>query len=380
LKNKMEDSPSASQILSACSQRDGSLTQDEEKEIRKYYLSVVNNLDLSFQKMIDKIKEEIMTEYGNQMKYLPLNSPGSISYYPGSNYQIVSLNQNIISIGRIPLNTITAKDQEISRIQCFIFLYQEDLVVLDCWSANGTKCINLETKEKIKSLPNARKIITFPRRCRFILQIPGLKMIFNPGRCLECKLGPRQVKLSCGHFLLCHRCYSYCEQGYRPDLNCEDCDQPLKELLNPEQAEVYIPRLDLSYDYQDDPKDPKEEIRFYNHLFSDNYISALPCSSGEPSNSSDSDQSIPPLEEIDKSREKREREKSKVIDLDPEPKIKRAKTLPQIKSQTLIVTPRSTSSPNFLRPRAVRPPQSLTVRSINPLSTYGAIHPSLLGQ
>ena len=244
------DSPSqrCSQILASCSQRDQILTLDEEEEIRNYYLSIIDDKKLSFQDKINKIKTELATEYGSLMNYSSARIK-RISYYPGKNQGIDLIeNKSIFSIGRFPENEIAFENNYVSRINCLIFLYQNKLVVLDSWSLHGTCCINIKTGQRFMSYPGHRQIMIFSGNDTVMVGTYGGDIIINPERCAECKTGPKQVCLSCGHLEICYLCYRRFLDDQNSDALCSKCILPIVNLLGKE-TKIFLP-LDPSENFR----------------------------------------------------------------------------------------------------------------------------------
>ena len=160
-----------------------------------------------------------------------------IKYKIGLNEQKISLAKGkVLTLGRFDENDIYTgdADQSVSRIQLFIFVIGNSLIILDGWSFAGTKCIQSNCK-KInlpKSIPQQRCIMRFNKNdtIRLRLGADKLEMVINPKECIVCMDKARIIRNKCGHFILCTKCYKDILSSSNP--NCPLCRSTLNEPLS----------------------------------------------------------------------------------------------------------------------------------------------------
>ena len=164
-------------------------------------------------------------------------------------YQLRINNQNIGTIksdhgvftfGRFEENDINDQDISISRIQCFIFIINDNLYIMDGWSLCGTRTVSINgNKCNLKhSVPNNRMLLRFNRRDIIHLQCGDenpktglyIDLIINPKECIICRDKARVIRNSCGHYILCNDCY-YTLNNKRWSRNCPLCGKPIRATL-----------------------------------------------------------------------------------------------------------------------------------------------------
>ena len=220
----------SSLVLSKCSQRDNCLTKEEEKDIRSYYLSVIDDEYVFFSDKMKRFETEVMKDYGDLMKYKVADDKSIRFYRPESVILSKLSNKNVLSVGQHPMNDIVIDNPMVSRIHCFIFIYQDTIVVLDCWSLNGTNCVTAKN-EIIQTKFNNRTIITLPRNEIFALIISNQPIIFNIdlSNGIPSSFGInileqswinkiRQIELICGHITYSSSAFGVYE-GFCPECN-----------------------------------------------------------------------------------------------------------------------------------------------------------------
>nr|QBK90904.1 MAG: C3HC4 type zinc finger protein [Pithovirus LCPAC201] len=233
------------------------MTLHEENEIRDYYLSLLGDNELSFQGLINKISQELATDYGSLMNYSPTIAKKTF-YYPNQNQKIDTIkNKVVFSIGRMAGNDIVQDDLNVSRINCLIFIYQNKLAILDSWSLNGTICTNMKTGEEFKTYPGSRQIITFHRNDMIMIRTHSGSIIINPEKCLACKINPKQVILSCGHLQICYSCYQQIKNDSASEELCSRCILPIRDLLFGNDTKIFLPPNQL---------DPMDQMFSFNPL------------------------------------------------------------------------------------------------------------------
>ena len=159
-----------------------------------------------------------------------------LKYKIGLNTQsIVTTSGCVLTCGRYRENDIYTGeiDQAVSRIQFFILVIDNSLIILDGWSFMGTKVKSVNDKTsglQIKSsLPQQRYVLRFERSDRIHLRLgQNVDLIINPKECVVCMENARTIRNSCGHFVCCQDCF---DQILSSDNSlCPICRKKLNQL------------------------------------------------------------------------------------------------------------------------------------------------------
>ena len=110
-----------------------------------------------------------------------------IKYKIGLNEQKISLAKGkVLTLGRFDENDIYTgdADQSVSRIQLFIFVIGNSLIILDGWSFAGTKTVHINDKNNNlnHSTPESRFILRFNKTDTIHLKVGAYNkdIIINP--------------------------------------------------------------------------------------------------------------------------------------------------------------------------------------------------------
>lgn len=128
------------------------------------------------------------------------------------------------------------QDLTISRIQCFILVIDDSLIILDGWSYDGTNIVQVNgNKHNLQSsTPNKRYILRFNKNDTIHLRFgeSNVDLIINPKPCVVCMDNSRVIRNQCGHRVLCYSCYD--DIISKPDSKslCPLCRAPLNKLMN----------------------------------------------------------------------------------------------------------------------------------------------------
>ena len=139
----------------------------------------------------------------------------------------------VLTVGRYKECDICTgyQDLTISRIQCFILVIDDSLIILDGWSYGGTKTIQVNGKKhNLKnSIPNNRYILRFNKDDTIHLQFGETKvdLIINPKPCIVCMDKSRVIRNECGHLILCNGCYHDIISKADSKSLCPICRAPL---------------------------------------------------------------------------------------------------------------------------------------------------------
>mmetsp|Transcript_21161 Transcript_21161/g.18653 ORF Transcript_21161/g.18653 Transcript_21161/m.18653 type:complete len:450 (+) Transcript_21161:299-1648(+) len=139
--------------ISVCiSQGHTTMNKQVIEAARNYYLSIVNNNDLSIDQQRHKIyqdlvlgtKANLLDNNNNNIDDKPKTNKLTLSYRIGlDNDTISTVNGEIICVGQYKENDIYIQSPHVSRIHCFIFQINDKLIVLDGWSKCGTDTIDV---------------------------------------------------------------------------------------------------------------------------------------------------------------------------------------------------------------------------------------------
>ena len=170
-----------------------------------------------------------------------------LKYKIGLNNQYINVASGCaLTCGRYEENDIYTGeiDQAVSRIQFFILVIDNSLIILDGWSFMGTKVISVNDKTNgsmIKSsLPDQRYVLRFNKSDRIHLRLgQDIDLIINPKECIVCMENARTIRNSCGHFVTCKDCYDQILSSdtklcplCRSKLGRSDIDNPLNVNVN----------------------------------------------------------------------------------------------------------------------------------------------------
>lgn len=205
---------------------------DMEEEGRMLYLALIGKLEAqieqgsvkqdNFQNLVDEIKKNVFKHIQLESEYQPSNREISFTWKG----EIVKASGPVISIGKLPNNTISLHDDTVSRLHALILVFENHLVVVDSWSLNGTKCTHREDKSKLceGSFCNHRTILNFGKNESFQIMV-GLNyscVSFFPKECVVCLDKARQIRHNCGHGVICKECYLKLERNMK-EVICPIC-------------------------------------------------------------------------------------------------------------------------------------------------------------
>lgn len=151
------------------------------------------------------------------------------------NIETIKSHHGVFTFGRFDQNDIHDQDISISRIQCFIFMINDSIYIMDGWSLCGTRTKKVITENGYSknnlnhSVPNNRMLLRFKGTDTIHLQCGDqnpesgtyVDLIINPRECRICRVNARSIRISCGHYILCNNCY------YKMDI-CPLCQKPIK--------------------------------------------------------------------------------------------------------------------------------------------------------
>ena len=217
---------------------------------RKYYLGIVDNDNITFKQKKQQIYNDLVVpsmqflqELGFKMddKKDESKDNDELRYQLRINNQkIESIKSSMFTFGRYERNDITDSEQSLSRIQCFIFIINDALFIMDGWSLCGTMTISVNgTKSNSKhSMPNKRTLLRYNKTDTIHLRVDAIDLIINPKECIICMENARVIRNSCGHYVSCKTCH---DRLYATDrsLNCQLCGKPIKYHSNiPDNATI----------------------------------------------------------------------------------------------------------------------------------------------
>lgn len=126
-----------------------------------------------------------------------------------------------------------------SRIQFMIYIVGDTVILVDVGTLFNTKIIGRSDKEKelTESTQECRKAIIFKLNETVVIEAGQYVYTFSPKECIVCMSEPRNIKLECGHTLLCKQCY---ERILNSDnKKCPSCRKPITVLDNYDSCPVY---------------------------------------------------------------------------------------------------------------------------------------------
>ena len=211
----------ASRISSSfyrASQVDRTLSQDEERDCREFYLSVMNDPHYDYQQKKELLLAELGRQIADSFNYTKLAEPAQITCYNSQWDQIRTIETTgLLLLGSITQNELVWDTPMASRLHSIVYVYVDKIVVIDLASLNGTVAVNATKGSTVHSKRKDRKIIAFDRTDTVGIEISSLhgyrsnitgpSIVFNPKPCIICMDRPRQIKLNCGHAVCCNNCY-----------------------------------------------------------------------------------------------------------------------------------------------------------------------------
>ncbi len=137
------------------------------------------------------------------------NKNNKTPFQIGHGHSIETITQQIITVGRYNKNDIIVKRQTASRLHNIIFILDNKVIIVDLASLLGTKTIARSSGKMLEhSEPKNRKVLEFDWGESVILELGGeTNIVLFPKICVVCMVGPRTIKLNCGHYILCLKCY-----------------------------------------------------------------------------------------------------------------------------------------------------------------------------
>ena len=163
----------------------------------------------------------------------------ALKYQLGINNQAIEtvlVYGSVFTFGRSDENDICSglEIAAISRIQCFIFVIDDSLLVMDGWSFLGTQTIKVnDSMQKLQSsMPNKRVLLRFNKSDCIHLRFGekhsklSIDLILNPRECVICKKNARIIANRCGHKVLCRDCFF--DLLSQPKAQCPICKVSLK--------------------------------------------------------------------------------------------------------------------------------------------------------
>ena len=258
------------------------------QSVRQYYLSIIGDKRLTYsqkkkcifddlvQPLIDsRRRNNNKNDEDNSSNMVSSTGTHRLSYQcdlnSGSIKSLHWLQQsNVVCVGRNPECDIYCSDNTVSRIHLFIFKINDKIMVLDSWSANGTKVqysqsnktdnnndnnncnsneskINENSKLGCKSQMNdhdiddkkklGEKTSTSKRRAHGQILVFGaqhtvhlkiarkIDLVLNPKECIICLNKARTIRTKeCGHYLMCTTCFNnYCKDQEKENIRCPLC-------------------------------------------------------------------------------------------------------------------------------------------------------------
>eukprot|EP01084_Bolivina_argentea_P286289 491095_1 len=229
---------------------------------RNYYERIVNDVRTTYDEKKFKIYIDLVMgsktalKLGNDrnklLKHKLVNDKEiSLNYKIGTQTEDIYTQRGcVITVGRYKQTDICLgnKDLTISRIQCFILIIENNIIILDGWSYFGTKTIQINgNKNNLQnSMPNKRFLLRFNRDDSIHLRFgeSNTDLIINPKLCIICMDKSRTIRNKCGHLILCSMCYNnilssikslcpICRAPISIGLNCNENDDVIKSYCKP---------------------------------------------------------------------------------------------------------------------------------------------------
>ena len=214
------------------------MNQETTRCTRNYYLHCINNDQTTFQQTKTRIYNDLVAPSEECINAMYKNKDTTENHNDNHNHElhyqlridnqeIKTIKSSIFTFGRHPENDIFDKDRYISRIQCFIFIIDDSLYVMDGWSCCGTRTISVNgTKSNLKhSKPNKRTLLRFNSKDIIHLRFGPIDLIINPKECIICMDNARVIRHSCGHYVSCKTCYDQSSQSSKQE--CPLCCKPI---------------------------------------------------------------------------------------------------------------------------------------------------------
>lgn len=179
-----------------------------EKNARKQYEQLIVRDD--WKEVLTATASLLAKEWQDKKSEKTNGEKNKAPFQIGYGHSIKTItNRRVITIGRYNKNDIIVGRQTVSRLHIIIFLLDDKVLVVDLASLLGTKTIARSSGKMLEhSEPQNRKVLEFERRENVILELGGeTNIVLSPKVCVVCMVGPRTIKLNCGHYILCLKCY-----------------------------------------------------------------------------------------------------------------------------------------------------------------------------
>jgi len=179
-----------------------------EKSARDQYeqLIIRNN----WKNVLTKTASLLAEKYKNELSTQNNSNNNKTQFSIGYDKKIKTItNSQVLTVGRYKENDIIVSNPSASRLHIIIFLIYPKIIVVDLASLVGTKTVARSSDKLLEHVePKSRKVLEFDWDEHVILEL-GIENIitFFPKECIVCQEGPRTIKLSCGHYILCVECY-----------------------------------------------------------------------------------------------------------------------------------------------------------------------------
>lgn len=156
----------------------------------------------------------------------------------------------ITTIGRKTDNSIELYNQDISRVNCVIFIAGHKIMVLDTWSMFGTHTTHSKSGKTYNSTPGNRNLIAYNIEEKFEITIGPYVLTINPDeekiksphkkqtdeQCCVCLDKPRTIRLPCGHACMCADC---AKQVMASTAKCPICRASANSIFHSACVESY---------------------------------------------------------------------------------------------------------------------------------------------
>ena len=157
----------------------------------------------------------------------------------------------ITTVGRMTSNLIQLDGEDISRVQCVIFIVGTKIMILDTWSLYGTITKHCKTRETYSSIQGKRNLIAYNIDETFELTIGSYNITINPDedkiksphtekteeKCCICLDKPRTIRLPCGHACMCEDC---AREVMASTAKCPICRASTRSIFHSACVESYV--------------------------------------------------------------------------------------------------------------------------------------------
>eukprot|EP01083_Nonionella_stella_P075051 203781_1 len=142
------------------------ISKDEANDMRGEYLKIMDDKSLSFEEKTRKISDTIVFPVYLSLGLKPTEESFTFDIVDKKHNQITTktVTSNVIYLGRNSGNNVVlSNDRNISRIQAYIFVAGDKIVILDIWSICGTYTMQRgrQNQAKLSTVPRNRCILLF---------------------------------------------------------------------------------------------------------------------------------------------------------------------------------------------------------------------------